>query len=109
MLASERILAYKPIDHFKNNQDYIGDFPEVKITLGGVVASVYLGTYIKIIFDGCRRCRLPLKVKSLFSPSIRQYTVGRKNNIINNGIKNLSQLSHLCPLFPHREARTQGI
>lgn len=66
---SERILAHKAMDHFKNNQDYIRGFPGVKITLEGVVASVYLGTLIKIVFDGCRRYRLPLKVGSLFPPA----------------------------------------
>lgn len=68
-MSSEKILAHKPMDHFKNNQDYIRDFPKVKIALGGVVASVYLGTFIKIVFDGCRRYMLPLKVKSLFPPA----------------------------------------
>ena len=66
---SERILAHRAMDHFlKKNQDYIRGFPGVKITLEGVVASVYLGTLIKIAFDGCRRYRLPLKVWSLFPP-----------------------------------------
>lgn len=69
MLGYEWILAHKPMDHFKNNQDYIRDFPEVKITLEGVMASVYLGTFIKIVFDGCRRYRLTLKVNSLFPPA----------------------------------------
>lgn len=33
MLNSERILAHKPMDHFKYNQDSIRGFPEVKIAL----------------------------------------------------------------------------
>lgn len=70
MLGSERILAHKPMDHFKNNQDYIRDFPEVKITLERVVASVYLRTFIKIVVDGCRRYRLSLKARSLFPPAL---------------------------------------
>lgn len=39
-------------------------------------------------------------VKSIFSLSIRQYAIESENNIINNGIKNISQLSHLCPFIP---------
>lgn len=109
MLASEKILAYKPIDHLKNNQDFIGDFPEAKITLGGVVTSVYLGTYVKIVFDGCRRYRLPLKVKSLFPPRIRQYAVESKNNIINNGIKICHSCLTCAPFSPQSGKDTRHL
>lgn len=59
-----------------------------------------LEKFTRILQDGYRGYSFSLKkwaVKEIFSLSIRQYCIERANNVITNGIKNPSQVSHLYP------------
>lgn len=63
-LGSKRILElyrHKPNDTSKNNQDYSGDFPEVKITLEAEMNNVSSGKFIRTLYDRCRGYSFSLK------------------------------------------------
>ena len=56
-----KLYRHKPNDTSKNNQDYSGDFPEVKITLEAEMNNVSSEKFIRTLYDRCRGYSFSLK------------------------------------------------